>query len=76
MAPAVSEWIPQSPAAARGASLSQIAYAEIKRRIITLGFKPGEFLNESTICSLLGLGRVLSALAPWKVRVVGYGVCR
>jgi DNA-binding GntR family transcriptional regulator len=57
MAPAVSEWIPQSPAAARGASLSQIAYAEIKRRIITLGFKPGEFLNESTICSLLGLGR-------------------
>lgn len=51
------EWLPQDNVVGRRSSLSQLAYAEIKRRIITLGFRPGEFLNESTICRLLGLGR-------------------
>lgn len=51
------EWLPQDNVVAKRSSLSQLAYTEIKRRIITLGFRPGEFLNESTICRLLGLGR-------------------
>lgn len=38
-------------------SLVQQAYELIKERIITLYFLPGQYLNESAICSQLGLGR-------------------
>lgn len=38
-------------------SLTERAYAEIKQRIITLGYRPGQFLNESTICGQLAIGR-------------------
>jgi len=38
-------------------SLTERAYAEIRRRVITLAFRPGEFLNESMICASLGIGR-------------------
>lgn len=37
--------------------MTEQAYAEIKRRILTLEFKPSQFLNETTICQLLDLGR-------------------
>jgi GntR family transcriptional regulator, rspAB operon transcriptional repressor len=37
--------------------LTQQAYLQIKHRINTLAFRPGEFLNESSIGQLLGLGR-------------------
>lgn len=40
-----------------GMSLTQRAYVEIKRRVITLGFRPGQFLTEAEICRLLGMGR-------------------
>nr|WP_249158020.1 GntR family transcriptional regulator [Bradyrhizobium jicamae] len=33
------------------------AYEEIKERIITVFFLPGQYLNEGAICALLGLGR-------------------
>ncbi len=39
-------------------SLTERAYAEIRHRVITLGFRPGEFLNESTICAEVGIGRM------------------
>jgi len=38
-------------------SLTERAYAEIRNRVITLEFRPGEFLNESLICASLGIGR-------------------
>ncbi|MDP2409061.1 MAG: GntR family transcriptional regulator [Pseudolabrys sp.] len=38
-------------------SLTERAYAEIRHRVITLAFRPGEFLNESMICASLGIGR-------------------
>ena len=46
-----------TPAAERPLSLSDRAYAEIKQKILSLEFGPGEFLNEMGIASMLGLGR-------------------
>jgi len=46
-----------TPVVDPGISLTQRAYGEIKRRVITLSFKPGEFLTEPIICKLLGIGR-------------------
>jgi DNA-binding GntR family transcriptional regulator len=38
-------------------SLRARAYEEIKRRIITLNYRPGEYLNEAMISEQLGIGR-------------------
>ncbi len=38
-------------------SLSDLAYQQIKQRILQLEFRPGQFLNESTICEMLDIGR-------------------
>ena len=38
-------------------SLRDRAYDEIKRRIITLDFKPGAYLNEAQISEELSIGR-------------------
>ncbi len=45
------------PASHPKLSLTERAYAEIRHRVITLAFRPGEFLNESMICDSLGIGR-------------------
>lgn len=38
-------------------SLTERAYAEIRNCVITLAFRPGEFLNESVISAAIGIGR-------------------
>lgn len=38
-------------------SLRRQAYEAIKRRIITLAYRPGTYLNEAQICEDLGIGR-------------------
>lgn len=38
-------------------SLRDVAYKVIKHRIITCGFKPGEYVNELAVCALLDMGR-------------------
>lgn len=38
-------------------SLRDTAYKVIKHRIITCGFKPGEYINEASVCALLNIGR-------------------
>lgn len=43
--------------AEKGGSLVARAYEEIKEKIIKVYFLPGQYLNESAICDLLGLGR-------------------
>jgi DNA-binding GntR family transcriptional regulator len=43
--------------ASSGAALRELAYAEIKRRIISCEFRPGEAINEAQVGALLGLGR-------------------
>lgn len=49
---------PQGAGEAAGAtSLRDAAYLAIKHRIITGYFKPGAYLNEATVCSVLNIGR-------------------
>jgi DNA-binding GntR family transcriptional regulator len=50
---------PPSPPAkpAQNGSLSARAYDDIKERILSLYFLPGQYLNEGAICALLGVGR-------------------
>jgi GntR family transcriptional regulator, rspAB operon transcriptional repressor len=50
-----SESLPKEPA--KPNSLVAKAYAEIKEKIITLYFLPGQYLNEAAISSLLDVGR-------------------
>jgi DNA-binding GntR family transcriptional regulator len=38
-------------------SLRDQAYEAIKERIITLDYRPGEYLNEARVCDDLGIGR-------------------
>lgn len=42
---------------AKGPSLAEQAYNEIKRRILSLEFGPGQFFNELLICELIGFSR-------------------
>ncbi len=44
-------------------SLQQSAYREIKRRIVTAAYRPGEQINTNLICSQLQLGRTPVHLA-------------
>jgi DNA-binding GntR family transcriptional regulator len=43
--------------AAKGSSLVMKAFEELKEKIITLYFLPGQYLNEGALCALLGMGR-------------------
>ncbi|MCK9908731.1 GntR family transcriptional regulator [Microbacteriaceae bacterium K1510] len=47
----------EKPKGQKGGSLVARAYEELKERIITVYFLPGQYLNEGAICALLGLGR-------------------
>jgi DNA-binding GntR family transcriptional regulator len=42
---------------AEASSLRDAAYGEIKHRITTCAFKPGEYLNEAWLSAMLGIGR-------------------
>lgn len=48
---------PARNAAPGGGSLADRAYVEIKRMLITLALRPGQFMTEAWICSELGIGR-------------------
>lgn len=52
-------------------SLTERAYAEIRHRVITLRFRPGEFLNESAICQDVGIGRTPVHEALHRLQVEG-----
>ena len=82
---------PKQAAAAGRASLKAQAYEEIHRRINTLQFRPGDFLNEAYIAEMLELGRTpvrealsqlkhegIVEIAPRKVKqaIVGYGAAQ
>src|SRR6476661_5384231 len=43
--------------AAKGPSLANTAYEEIKEKILKLYFLPGQYLNEGALCALLNVGR-------------------
>jgi DNA-binding GntR family transcriptional regulator len=52
-------------------SMTERAYAEIRQRVITLKFRPGQFLNESMICSELGMGRTPVHEALHRLQIEG-----
>src|SRR5215470_11603288 len=43
--------------ASKGGSLAEQAYEQIKEKILTLHFLPGQYLNEGALCAMLGAGR-------------------
>src|SRR5689334_21653744 len=43
--------------ASRGGSLAEQVYQQLKEKIITLHFLPGQYLNEGALCAMLGAGR-------------------
>jgi GntR family transcriptional regulator, rspAB operon transcriptional repressor len=38
-------------------ALRDLAYDEIKARIISCALKPGEYINEAAVCAMIGFGR-------------------
>jgi len=52
-------------------SLTERAYAEIRNRVMALGFRPGQFLNESMICAAIGIGRTPVHEALHRLQVEG-----
>jgi DNA-binding GntR family transcriptional regulator len=52
-------------------SMTERAYADIRQRVITLKFRPGQFLNESTICTELGMGRTPVHEALHRLQIEG-----
>lgn len=54
-----------------GPSLSDRAYQQIKDRIITLAFLPGQYLNEGAMSEMLGLGRTPVHQALQQLRAEG-----
>lgn len=57
--------------AAPAQPLSQQAYDQIKARILSMELRPGQFLNEATLCQLLGLGRMPVHQATHRLRAEG-----
>jgi DNA-binding GntR family transcriptional regulator len=43
--------------ASKGGSLAALAYEQIKEKILTLHFLPGQYLNEGALCAMLSAGR-------------------
>lgn len=48
---------PASRAKPKGGSLTVQAYEQIKEKILTLHFLPGQYLNEGALCAMLDAGR-------------------
>jgi DNA-binding GntR family transcriptional regulator len=61
----------QPAPAPTGAALREFAYAEIKRRIMTLTLRPGEAVNESLMQTMLGIGRTPVHQALHRLEVDG-----
>jgi DNA-binding GntR family transcriptional regulator len=49
---------PRTTRASPAPSLREQAYQSIKDRILSLELKPGQFINELTLCEMLGMGRM------------------
>jgi DNA-binding GntR family transcriptional regulator len=60
-------------AAAPGAvrSLTEHAYTEIRNRVMSLEFRPGEFLYEARICAAINIGRTPVHEALHRLQIEG-----
>jgi len=55
--PAKTTAKPKRTPASKGGSLAAQAYEQIKEKILTLHFLPGQYLNEGALCAMLDAGR-------------------
>jgi DNA-binding GntR family transcriptional regulator len=55
--PAKTASEPKRTPASKGGSLAAQAYEQIKEKILTLHFLPGQYLNEGALCAMLDAGR-------------------
>lgn len=60
-----------APSSGAARSLTERAYVEIRNRVMTLAFRPGEFLNESFICAAIGVGRTPVHEALHRLQIEG-----
>src|SRR4029079_18208360 len=60
-----------APSSGAVRSLTERAYVEIRNRVMTLAFRPGEFLNESFICAAIGIGRTPVHEALHRLQIEG-----
>lgn len=52
-----SAWSAFSSAGGAPRALRDLAYDDIKARIITCALRPGEYINEAALCAMTGFGR-------------------
>jgi GntR family transcriptional regulator, rspAB operon transcriptional repressor len=57
--------------AGKGNSLAAQAYEQIKERILTLHFLPGQYLNEGALCAMLDAGRTPVRQALQRLEIEG-----
>ena len=57
--------------AGKGNSLAAQAYEQIKERILTLHFLPGQYVNEGALCAMLGAGRTPVHQALQRLEIEG-----
>jgi DNA-binding GntR family transcriptional regulator len=57
--------------AGKGGSLAAQAYEQIKEKILTLHFLPGQYLNEAALCTMLGAGRTPVHQALQRLEIEG-----
>lgn len=57
--------------AGRAKPLTAQAYDAIKSRILSMELRPGQFLNESTLCDMLGIGRMPVHQATHRLQAEG-----
>ena len=55
----------------KGRSLAERAFEDIKEKILTLHFLPGQYLNEGALCALLGVGRTPVHQALQRLEIEG-----
>jgi DNA-binding GntR family transcriptional regulator len=74
MAKKAARTVKKAPArktAAKGPSLADQAYEDIKEKILKLYFLPGQYLNEGALCALLNVGRTPVHLALQRLQHEG-----
>lgn len=62
---------PATPMTKSAAQLRELAYAQIKQRIISCEFRPGDAINEAQLAALLGFGRTPIHQALHRLEVEG-----
>lgn len=71
MSSIAASWSERSSSAQPPKSLADLAYERIKQKIVTCTLKPGEYLNEAHLASVIGIGRTPVRLATSRLMLDG-----